>query len=47
MSRAALYGVIVALLVGIAAAGAAYYNYKRNTLLEVDVGSHGLTVQRN
>ena len=47
MDRTALYVVIALLLVGITAIGAAYYEHKRSTLLEVDVGSHGVTVQRN
>ena len=47
MSRTGLYVVIALLLIGITAAGAAYYNHKRNTLLEIDVGSHGVTVQKN
>ena len=47
MSRNALYAVIFVLLAGIAVGGFAYYQHERNTLLEVSVGQHGLTVQKN
>jgi len=47
MSRTALYVVIAVLVCGIGAAGIAYYEHKRNTLMEVDVGQHGISVQKN
>jgi hypothetical protein len=47
MSRTALYVVIVVLIAGIGAAGLAYYEHNRNTLLEVNVGGHAVSVQKN
>jgi hypothetical protein len=47
MSRNALYAVIAVLVLGIGVAGFAYYQHKQNTLLEVNVGSHQLSVQKN
>jgi hypothetical protein len=47
MERTVLYVVIAVLLIGIAVGGFAYYDHKRNTVLEVNVGPHGLTVQKN
>jgi hypothetical protein len=47
MSRSALYAVVAVLLVGIGVAGFAYYQHQQNTLLEVNVGSHGLSIQKN
>ena len=47
MERSVLYAVIAVLLVGVAVGGFAWYDHKRNTLLEVDVGKHGLSVQKN
>jgi len=47
MERSALYAVIAVLVVGIAVGGFAWYNHQRNTLLEVNVGQHGLSVQKN
>ncbi len=47
MSRSVLYVVIAVLVVGIGVLGFAYYDHKRNTVLEIDVGPHGITVQKN
>jgi hypothetical protein len=47
MGRSFLYVVIAAPVVGLGAAGFAYYEHKRNTLLEVNVGQHGISVQKN
>ena len=47
MGRNFLYVVIAAPVVGLGAAGFAYYEHKRNTLLEVNVGQHGISVQKN
>ncbi len=47
MSRTALYVVIAVLVAVIGVAGFAYYDHKRNTLLEVDVGKAGISVQKN
>jgi hypothetical protein len=37
--------VVIALVVG--GVGYAYYEHRQNTLVEVDVGSHQLSVQKN
>ncbi len=47
MSRNALYAVIAVLVVGIGVAGFAYYQHQQSTLLEVNVGAHGLSIQKN
>lgn len=47
MERSVLYVVVAVLLVGIAVGGFAWYDHKRNTVLEVNVGQHGLSVQKN
>ncbi len=47
MSRTALYVVIAVLAGGLGALGIAYYEHQRNTLMEVNVGRHGITVQKN
>ena len=47
MERSVLYVIIVVLLVGIAVGGFAWYQHKQNTLLEVGVGNHGISVQKN
>ena len=47
MSRNLLYLVIIVLVVGIGVAGFAYYQHQRNTLLEVNVGTHGISIQKN
>jgi hypothetical protein len=47
MSRSALYAVIVILVAGIGVAGFAYYQHKQNTLLELSVGGHAVSVQKN
>ena len=47
MERSVLYAVIAVLVVGIAVGGFAWYDHQRNTLLEVNVGQHGLSVQKN
>ena len=47
MSRNFLYAVIAVLVVGIGVAGFAYYQHKQNTLLEVNIGQHGVTIQKN
>ena len=39
--------LIAVLVVGIGVAGFAYYQHKQNTLLEVNVGQHGVTIQKN
>lgn len=35
--------VAVAIIVG----GLAYYEHRRNTVAEVDIGNHSLTIQKN
>ncbi len=47
MSRSALYAVIIILIAGIGVAGFAYYQHKQNTLLEVNVGQHSVSLQKN
>jgi len=42
-----LLASIAVLVVGIGVAGFAYYQHKQNTLLEVNVGQHGVTIQKN
>jgi hypothetical protein len=37
--------VVIALVT--AGAGYAYYEHRQNTLVEVDVGSHQLSIQKN
>jgi len=46
MNRAVLV-VIVALVIGIGAAGFVYYRHKQNTLVEMDIGSHSVSLQKN
>jgi len=41
-------GVIcVVAVVVVAVAGGAYYQHRKNTLFEIDVGGHSLSVQKN
>lgn len=47
MSRTGLYVVIAVLVVVLGAAGFAYYQHRQNTLLEVNVGQHGVSLQKN
>ncbi len=47
MSRNALFAVLAILVVGVAVAGFAYYQHQQNTLLEVNVGPHSLSIQKN
>jgi hypothetical protein len=47
MERSVLYVVLAVLIIGIGIGGFAWYDHKRNTLLEVDVGTHGVSVQKN
>jgi hypothetical protein len=44
--RGLFYLVAVILIVGIGV-GFVYYQHKRNTLVELDVGSHSVSVQKN
>ena len=37
--------VVIALVVG--GAGYAYYEHQQNTVAEVDVGSHSVSIQKN
>ena len=47
MSKTVLYGVIAVLVGVIAAGGIIYYNHKQNTLFEVNVGGHAVSVERH
>jgi|HubBroStandDraft_5_1064220.scaffolds.fasta_scaffold3234868_1 hypothetical protein len=47
MSRTGLYVLVVVLIVGIGVGGFAYYQHQQNTLVELDVGSHSVSVQKN
>jgi hypothetical protein len=47
VTRAVFYLVGAVLIVGLGAAGFLYYQHKQNTLVELDVGSHSLSVQKN
>jgi hypothetical protein len=47
MSRNALSFLVVILVVAIAAAGFVWYDHQRRTVLEVNVGQHGISVQKN
>jgi hypothetical protein len=47
MTRSVFYLVSAVLIVGIGAVGYVYYQYKHNTLVELDVGSHSVSVQKN
>jgi hypothetical protein len=40
-----IFLVVIALVV--AGVGFAYYEHKQNTLAEVDIGSHQLSIQKN
>ena len=44
MTKAVFY---VVLIVGVGAAGFIYYQHKHNTLVELDIGSHSVSVQKN
>ncbi|HTC10393.1 MAG TPA: hypothetical protein VK726_16625 [Acetobacteraceae bacterium] len=41
--------VVIVFVIALAAAGAgyAYYEHRQNTLVEVDLGSHQLSIQKN
>jgi len=45
MNRNALLAVLAILVVGVA--GFAYYQHRQNTLLEINVGQHALSIQKN
>ncbi len=47
MTRAVFFVVSVVVIVGIGAVGFVYYQHQHNTLGEVDVGSHSVSVQKN
>ncbi len=47
MSRNALYVVIAVLVCGIGAIGIAYYEHQRSTLMEINVGNHGIAVKKD
>jgi cell division protein FtsL len=47
MSRNALSVLLIVLVVAIAAAGFVWYDHQRRTVLEVNVGDHGISVQKN
>jgi hypothetical protein len=47
MSRNVLSVIVVILVVVIAVGGFAWYDHQRRTVLEVNVGQHGLSVQKN
>ena len=47
MSRTALYVVIAVLVCGIGGTGIAYYEHQRNTLMEINVGNHGIEIKKN
>jgi hypothetical protein len=40
---------VICLVIALAAAGAGYtyYEHRQNTLVEIDVGSHQLSIQKN
>lgn len=46
MERNVLYIVIVVLVLGIGIGAFAWYQHRQNTLLEVNVGNHGLSVEK-
>jgi hypothetical protein len=41
--------LVIYLVIALAAAGAgyAYYEHRQNTLVEIDLGSHQLSIQKN
>jgi hypothetical protein len=39
--------LLIVLIVVIAAAGYVWYDHQRRTVLEVNVGQHGLSIQKN
>jgi hypothetical protein len=45
MNRNGLLLIVIVII--IAGAGFAYYQHRQNTLLEVGVGSHTLSIQKN
>jgi hypothetical protein len=47
MSRPVLFVLLAALVGIVAAAGFMYYDRKENTLMEIGVGSHSVSVQKN
>lgn len=47
MSRTALYVVIAVLVCGLGAIGVAYCEHQRNTLMEINVGHHGIAVKKD
>ncbi|MEJ0018724.1 MAG: hypothetical protein WDN25_19625 [Acetobacteraceae bacterium] len=42
-----MYVIIAVLVVGIGVGGYAYYDHKRNTVLEIGVGQDKISVQKN
>ena len=47
MSRTALYVVIVVLACCLGGVGIAYYVHQQNTLMEINVGHHGIAVKKD
>lgn len=47
MERSILYVIIAVLVVGIGVGGYAWYDHKKSTVLEVNVGQGGISVQKN
>ena len=47
MERSVLYVIIAVLVVGIGVGGYAWYDHKRDTVLELNVGQSGISVQKN
>jgi hypothetical protein len=39
--------ILVALAVVVIGGGVAYYEHRQNTLVELDVGSHSVVIQKN
>lgn len=47
MQRNVLYAVIAVLLIVIAVGGYAWYDHRKNTLLEVELDHRGISIQKN
>lgn len=47
MTKSVFYVVGAVLIAGVGAAGFMYYQHKHNTLVELDIGSHSVSVLKN
>jgi hypothetical protein len=45
--RTVFYLASAVLFLGLGAAGFVYYQHRHNTLVELDVGSHSVSLQKN